>query len=167
MEDRVVVQDANVLMDLVNGGILDAWFRLGIETWTTDFVLAEIKDPKQETTVTKAMGKRQLLVAESATESYGQISGFHTTWGISIADASVLHTAKAMEVPLMSGDATLRKAASREGVQVIGVLWALDELVDNVKISAGEAAWALVQILEAGSYLPKAECEKRIKIWVS
>lgn len=65
MEKQVVVQDANVLMDLINGGVLDVWFRLGTETWTTDFVVAEIIRPDQQKTIANAIKKKRIHVAES------------------------------------------------------------------------------------------------------
>lgn len=65
----------------------------------------------------------------------------------------------------MSGDGPLRRAASNEGVNIRGVLWALDELVAANELQPSEAAHSLKQILEAGSYLPKAECKIRFKIW--
>lgn len=49
---RVAVKDASILIDLAHGGFLTPWFKLGIETLTTDLVMAEIKDPNQNRIVT-------------------------------------------------------------------------------------------------------------------
>jgi len=44
---KVAVKDACVLMDLANGGLLDARFQLGIETHTTDLVVRQVKTARQ------------------------------------------------------------------------------------------------------------------------
>jgi hypothetical protein len=40
---KVAVKDACVLIDLANGGLLEAWFQLGIETHTTDLVIRQVR----------------------------------------------------------------------------------------------------------------------------
>ena len=40
---KVAVKDACVLIDLANGGLLEAWFQRGIETHTTDLVARQVK----------------------------------------------------------------------------------------------------------------------------
>ena len=39
----LAIQDANILIDLQKAGLLEAYFRLGIETHTTDLVLLEVR----------------------------------------------------------------------------------------------------------------------------
>lgn len=39
---KVVVEDANVLLDLVNGGILALWLGAGFENCTTHLVWQEV-----------------------------------------------------------------------------------------------------------------------------
>ncbi len=41
----LAIQDANILIDLHKAGLLEAYFRLGIETHTTDLVLLEGNRP--------------------------------------------------------------------------------------------------------------------------
>lgn len=161
----MVVQDANVLMDLINGGILDVWFRLGAETWTTDFVVAEIIRPDQQKAISGAIKRKRIHVSGSPPEGLPPLLALSETWSISIADASVLRTAQIRGAILMSGDGPLRRAASNEGVDIRGVLWALDELVAANELQPSDAAHSLKQILEAGSYLPKAEYQKRLRAW--
>jgi hypothetical protein len=44
---KVAVKDANVLIDLLEADLLGLWFRLGIETHTTDLVVHEVRQPEQ------------------------------------------------------------------------------------------------------------------------
>jgi hypothetical protein len=66
---------------------------------------------------------------------------------------------------LLTGDDALRKAAIEEGVPVNGFLWLIDRLVEHVILTGKEAAGALKAILAQGSWLPKKECEARLKKW--
>jgi predicted nucleic acid-binding protein len=73
--------------------------------------------------------------------------------------------AKINSCPLITGDDALRKTANEEGVPVNGLLWFLDRLVEHKILIAKEAAGALKKILAQGSWLPKKECEARLKKW--
>lgn len=44
---KAAVKDACVLIDLANGGLLESWFQLGIETHTTDLVLRQVMKDSQ------------------------------------------------------------------------------------------------------------------------
>ena len=45
---KVAVQDANILIDMMEGGFCDLWFALNIETHTTDQIICEINEPDQQ-----------------------------------------------------------------------------------------------------------------------
>jgi len=96
---KLVVQDACILIDLIEGSILELWPRLGFETITTDLV------------------------------------------------------------------GMLRKKAEQDRIQVRGVLWVLDSLVEAGIITYKNAASKLKRILDAGSRLPPDECSKRLDAW--
>jgi predicted nucleic acid-binding protein len=66
---------------------------------------------------------------------------------------------------LLTGDRHLTEAANREGVATHGTLWVLDEMVRLGIVARGKAAQALEQMLERGSRLPQAGCEKRLQQW--
>ena len=78
-----------------------------------------------------------------------------------------LTSAKTLGVPLLTGDAALRKAAEENGVTVKGTLWVLDVLVDEAFVSSFQAKEALTQILEKGRRLPMVECQSRLILWQS
>ena len=41
---KVAVKDANIFIDLESMGLLDLWFQLGIETFTSSFVVLELEN---------------------------------------------------------------------------------------------------------------------------
>lgn len=165
----VVIQDTSILIDLVNGGVLGAWFRLGIATVVTDFVLNEVQDGPQWTQIEPMVGAGILEVASvpdaDATRWYGEIAEISRANGISIADASTYLYAREHRVPLLTGDWRLRAISLREDLEVRGILWILDELVAATVLNGKVAASALCAMLEAGARLPQKECEQRVQMW--
>ncbi|WP_052300881.1 hypothetical protein [Methanoplanus limicola] len=67
---------------------------------------------------------------------------------------------------MITGDNLLRKTAQRNGVNVHGILWILDEFVIAGCISSQKALKSLEKIIKAGGRLPYEECEKLRKKWV-
>ena len=45
---RILVHDANLLIDLFHGGVLEIWFAQGYEIHTTSLVLTELTDADQK-----------------------------------------------------------------------------------------------------------------------
>ncbi|MBN1482618.1 hypothetical protein EH223_11325 [candidate division KSB1 bacterium] len=83
----------------------------------------------------------------------------------SAGDLTSMLTAQAYGAILVTGDAELRKAAETENVTVHGLLWLLDEMVDNNVLKPREAAKYLKIMLSRDRRLPLNECEQRIKKW--
>ena len=68
---------------------------------------------------------------------------------------------------LLTGDGHLRQAARREGVEVHGVLWVLDGLLEDRGLTAREAIQALRRMLDAGARLPEPEWRRRLRAWTA
>jgi hypothetical protein len=68
---------------------------------------------------------------------------------------------------LLTGDEALRKAASKEGIEVHGTLWLLDEMIDAGAISEAEGYRSLESMVNAGRRLPKKEVSARMATWRS
>lgn len=76
-------------------------------------------------------------------------------------------SAKQKGLPLLTGDGQLRKQAAKDGIEVRGALWLLDQLVEHQIIATAHAAAALQAMLDAGARLPPAECEQRMVVWLA
>lgn len=76
-----------------------------------------------------------------------------------------LHGALLSGYPLLTGDGKLRKPATKDGIQVFGVLWLLDQIVTHALIPSIRAADALEAMLQHGARLPQAECHQRLQRW--
>jgi len=81
------------------------------------------------------------------------------------ADLASLVNCKREGVSLLTGDASLRKAAENEGVEVHGLIWILDQLVQMGCLAKKQAALSLGKIVAANDRLPKGEIRHRLRIW--
>jgi predicted nucleic acid-binding protein len=162
---RILVHDANLLIDLFHGGLLEAWFAQGYEIHTTSLVLTEITGPEQKSAVHELVSQGALMITDTAADEWSAAEKLARTWGVSIPDASVALLARKLDAVLLTGDGTLRKKALADKLEVKGTLWVMDELVASRMIVPLLAVQALTKILESGGFLPRAECIARIEKW--
>jgi predicted nucleic acid-binding protein len=80
-------------------------------------------------------------------------------------DLAALALAEGRRAVLLTGDASLRKAAEAESVSIHGVLWLLDLVVEERLLQPAAAADALDAIVGDGSRLPSGECQLRLAKW--
>ena len=160
----IIVQDANILIDLYEVDLLKSFFALGHETHSTDLVLHEIDQPVHDY-VTSGKIRQHILTPEQLE----QVLQIQTSLGqgISLPDSSVLWLTSQLgtNVRLLTGDGKLRQCAEGIGIKVHGLLWILDQLVENKIVSAKEMIGKLEKLRNFGSRLPNDECQKRIVKW--
>lgn len=158
---RVYISDTNIWIDFGRAGLLDALFALPFTFVSTDFVVDELNHPAPA-----GLLERGLVVETLAEEAVEQLFTLMAEHGnSSLADVSCYLIAKTQGVPLLTGDGRLRKQAEKDGVQVHGALWLLDQLVAHEVIARNHAAAALQAMLDAGARLPQAECAHRLAAW--
>ncbi len=80
-------------------------------------------------------------------------------------DLAALVLAKTNRAILVTGDKELRKIARHLGVNVHGVLWVLDMLVNSGIITGAQARGSLSCIIQGGSYLPQKEVQRCFAKW--
>jgi len=158
---RVYISDTNIWIDFARAGLLDALFALPFTFVSTDFVVSELSQPAPAGLV-----ERGLLVEvlpPEAVETLFTLMAEHSN--SSLADVSCYLVAKTQGHPLLTGDGRLRKQAAKDGVEVHGALWLLDQLVVHEIIATSHAAGSLQAMLDAGARLPSAECAHRLAAW--
>ena len=162
---KVAVKDACVLIDLANGGLLDAWFQLGIETFTTDLVLRQVKTEQQWQAVSPFVKIGALRVETLSGSEIERMSESLGGIGMGVEDQSVLFLAIERKAILITGDRRLRIEADKCQVDVRGLLWVLDELVAKAVLAPALAALKLQSMRQQGARLPDDECQKRVQSW--
>lgn len=163
MTQQVYISDTNIWIDFRNAGLLDALFSLPFKLCCTDFVLDELQDVD-----TKHLLARGLVVETldaAATAALFNLMQAHNN--SSLADVSCYQLAHQTKHPLLTGDGRLRKQAKSDGLIVHGALWLLDQLVEHNIINSKNAAKGLQSMMDAGSRLPEAECQKRLANWAA
>lgn len=162
---RVAVKDANVLIDLVEGDLLGLWFRLGIETYVPDLVLVEIKDPDQHRMVSAMVEAGNLRVGTFSLEQMARVGSYRVRYRVSLADASAILLAEEMQATLLSGDKLVRKGGQSLNLDVRGLLWVFDELVQRKLLEPADAAVRLERVIDAGARLPVDQVQARLRRW--
>lgn len=163
---RVVINDANIFIDLVHLEMLPVFSKLNFDMYTTDFILEELNSA-QRVLVNKLIESEELVVIETNEfEDYSGISNLleHTN-GLSFEDCSVWYYSKKMNGTLLTGDAKLRKQAEKDEVEVRGIIFIFDEIVEQNLLIPEEAALKLTQLKQLNARLPKKEIDRRILNW--
>ena len=153
--------DANILIDIHFGSILHEMFQLPIDFFTTDFVIAELKNPPAELLLNLGLKREELggdLIAEISF-----VKSRHKE--LSVSDVSVFILARHRNIALLTGDDGLRTLGESSGLEVHGTLWLLDCMIDRKIIEMSRATISLEIMLAHGSRLPQKECEQRFMKW--
>lgn len=158
---KIYISDTNIWIDFQNAGLLDELFQLPLTLCCTDFVLNELNDLPREQLV--AQGLQVEMLDDAAVLQLFTLKAEHGN--SSLADVSCYFMAQKSGYPLLTGDGKLRKQATKDGIQVFGVLWLLDQIVAHALIPSIRAADALEAMLQHGARLPQAECHQRLQQW--
>lgn len=163
---RIVINDANILIDLAKLEFLETFSQLNFELYSTDFVIEELS-PKQRVLVDKLINAEKLLIIE--TESKSDFSGISNllerSTGLSFEDCSVWYYSKKMNGILLTGDGKLRKQARNDEIEVRGIIFIFDQLLEQHIISYATAYKKMQELLQLNVRLPKNEIDKRLHDW--
>ena len=166
---KIVVNDTNIFIDLYEVGLLDEFFSLPWEVHTTDFVMYELLREGQHETVAKYKADKRLVIPVFEGKEMSEIANMYQQsmekTNLSLADCSVWYYAKMNNYILLTGDRKLRTASILDGVEVHGVIYVFDTLVELEIIPRQVAVEKLQQLYSMNPRLPKEEIEKRINLW--
>jgi predicted nucleic acid-binding protein len=164
----VVVNDANILIDIIKLKLVDAFFDLNWEFHSTNLIIENELYDEQVEVLQPYIDKGRLVIDElSADEVIAIIEIQNEKPQLSDKDCSALVCAKKLKASLLTSDNTLRKFARQKDIEVHGHLWVLDAMVEQNCISAFKAVQKLDELDKVNSKLklPSKECEERIRKW--
>jgi hypothetical protein len=160
---QLFVNDANILIDLLSIELLSEFCKLPIQLSTSDFVFEELYG-NQKAAIEKL--EKLTIIKTETTEDYLGINEIVVnSTGLSFEDCSVWFYSKKLGGTLLSGDGKLRKQATQGDIQVRGILFILDELVQEEIITKSTAFQKLTVLKSLNPRLPKKEIEKRLARW--
>ncbi|HPR17459.1 MAG TPA: DUF3368 domain-containing protein [Candidatus Cloacimonadota bacterium] len=164
----LLISDTCILIDLCNGGLLEKMSELPYNLGVPDAILSGFFDDETELINPNAEEIIHAGFQVFSLDYEGLMEVFELNQKYSkpsLNDIFGLVVAKKHNAILLTGDGSLRKSAVKENVDVKGILWIMDEMIDNKIIDMQTASARLQKILDEGSFLPKSECDKRFEKW--
>ncbi len=163
---KIFVNDTNILIDLAELDLLEAFSKLDALLYTTDVIIAEIKDSTQKEKIDYLINLGILEVLSIAGEEIMDIYSLkEENTGLSFEDCSVWFITEKYEGTLLTGDGKLRKQARENGIDVKGILFVFDEFIKNGILEYPIARTKLIQLREMNTRLPEKEINKRLRAW--
>lgn len=159
---KYISSDTNIWLDFDTISCIDLPFRLPCTyVMYREALTEEVVSPPN---LLEDLRKKGLKAVELTTEEFFYAAECVAKYTkISRYDATALAIAKHRGIPLLTGDIALRKAAGKEGVEVIGTIGILDRLYDGNYINTTEYRFCLEQLLgHKERRLPAEEMKKRL-----
>lgn len=164
---RLLVSDANILIDMEAGALMKTLFQLPMQFGIPDLLYyEEIEEGSPEL---EQLGLQLMEVKGEFVKYAAQLpSQYNSTLSAkngakpSHNDYLALALAKQESCTLLTGDANLRIVADKESVSVMGTIGLLCAMVTNQLLTVDEALKALIKMKEGKRRLPWLEAEKRL-----
>ena len=157
---ETLVSDTSVLIDLDRGTLVEATFRLPFEFTVPDLLYErELKEHGGPDFV-----RLGLRIAELDGDGVSLALGYRRKRRpLSLPDSFALALAKTNAWTLLSGDRELRELAEEKEVRCHGVLWLLDQMLEQRVIDLDDLRAGLGKIAaHPRCRLPKSEIRKRL-----
>jgi len=156
---QLLISDANILIDMEEGLLLDKMFNLPFQFAIPDILFVE--ELEEEHAHLPEIGlKIEELSSESMMYAMEIIPLYPKA---SRNDCFALSLAKQEKCTLLTGDKALKNAANKEAVLVKGTLWLVDQLIRQGLISTADARIAYEQMKATGRRLPWHIAEEMLK----
>ena len=159
---RLVVTDANIIIDLDAGSLLEEIFRLPNTEFCTPDVLY-LEELAQHYGALPGLGLKVLSQPPESVEYVTQLRPRYR--GPSTNDLFALALAHSLGCALLSGDGSLRTAADSEGVEIHGTLWLIEALLQANLVPIARIVAAYDAMRWDGSRLPWEAIQAQIRRW--
>lgn len=164
----VVVNDANILIDLIKLQLVEAFFNIDWEFHSTNLIIENELYDTQKAQLQPYIDTGRLIIQELDMDDMLTIMKMQAQKPqLSDKDCSALHCAQKLKASLITSDNPLRKYAKEIKVEVHGHLWVFDALLAHHCITTEMAIHKLNELntINAKLNLPKKECEARMEQW--
>lgn len=160
MSKKLLISDANIIIDIIVGELHDAMFALDYEFGIPDVLYSEELEEQHPEILDAGLVLFELNpnTITNAISLYQQ----NLITKVSVNDCMALALAQQECCTLLTGDAKLKQLAIIESISVRGTLWVVNEMFSNHLISAKNAATAYQKMLDDGSRLPTEEIKNQL-----
>ena len=137
---NIVVCDANILIDLLQIDLFNAFLKLKWEVHVPPDVVDEVQDLNSDQ-LARAIQSREILLPVFTPEELFSIQDCKAKYqSLSIQDCSCLLLTENLSGILLTGERKLKKiATSSHGIKVDGILWIFERLVEKKIIAPRKA----------------------------
>lgn len=147
---QLLISDANILIDIEEGELIEQMFRLPYQFAIPDILYYEELEGQHNYLLAKGLqladlNENTMRYAEEIIQRYPKPSR---------NDCFALALAQNIKCPLLTGDKDLKKAAEKEAVIVMGTLWVVERIVRMQLITVDQARGAYRKMKEASRRLP-------------
>ena len=165
---RIIVNDTNIFVELLELGVLERFFTLPWEIYTTDFVMLELLREGLSEKVEMYSNGNLLKIIKFDEEELLNIIDFWQQYkrrtNMSLNDCSAWYFAKKHQFLLLTSNRMLEPALYA-GEEVQGILYVIDQLIKESVLSKQIAISKIKLLGMSNPRLPKDEIEKRVKQW--
>ncbi len=165
---RLLISDANILIDMEAGALMETLFRLPMQFGIPDLLYYE--EIEEGSPGLDQLGLQIMEVsgdfvkyAAALPRQYNPMLPAKHGAKPSHNDYLALALAKQESCTLLTGDANLRIVASKESVTVMGTIGLLCAMVENQLLTVDEALKALHKMKEGKRRLPWPDAEKMLE----
>ena len=134
--EKIVVNDTNIFIDIYKIGLLEEMFSLPWEIHTTRLVLVEIIREGQQESVNLYVNDGRLHIPELSEEEMLSIAKMKLQY----SDCSVWYYALKNNYTLLTGDRKLRNISALDNIEVHGILYIFDKMVEQKVLTPAIAA---------------------------
>lgn len=162
----IAIQDANIIIDLVNIDLFSSCLQLPYQFITTDLIFYSELYEAQVAFIDPHIQTGKFTLIKIPPEDLAEIkAASKEDIRLSEQDWSAFYYAQKLNGLLMTGDKRLKELAAKKNVPACGILWILDELLMQSVIDHAKAIAYLNGLVQKNKWLPVDECEKRLKGW--
>jgi hypothetical protein len=158
---RLLISDANIIIDMNTGGLLRLMFRFDATFAVPDVLFEE--ELRTDHPELLRLGLKRLELREDTVVYAGVLVEKYRSLGASINDLLALALAWQEKCPLLTGDGRLRTAGQTESIDVHGTLWLIEQMVKARTITVRQAEAGYAKMREAGRRLPWGEVDQQLR----
>jgi hypothetical protein len=161
---KLAVTDANIFIDLIKLQMLAMLFAIDMEIHTTREIVDQLNEG-QYANLIEFIGPHHLRVHDLSDRQLQEVIQLDAPRALEFADKSVAWLSMELSATVLTGDGPLRKYCKAKDLEVRGIIWLFDTIVEKGLMKPSLAADKMDYLVSFNSRLPKEECAQRIQKW--
>jgi hypothetical protein len=161
---KSAVIDVNVFIDLIKLQMLVWLFKIGFQVYTTQEIIDQLNENQSEC-LKEFIESGQLTVYRLSEKELEEAINLTAVRALELADKSVAWLSVHLKGIVISANPLLGRFCQSSQLEVEGMVWFFDLLIEKQFIIHAFAVQKMEQLLKINRRIPREECEKRIKEW--